>query len=527
MHWIDQKVQKIIERPEPQTIASGISISGHIHIGHSKDVFIADAVARALRDEGVDAKAVWYADDIDPMRRIPWPLEEEDYEEHLGKPYSNIPAPGDEYDSFVDFFANPFLEALPDFGIEAEILHSSEFYDEGRLNEEIRLALENKNLIKDILDKYRSDSLSEDWLPYDPICQNCGRIATTEAYDWEGNYVYYDCEGVEYVDGCGYEGKADFTKGEGKLTWRVEWPARWRRLDVTCEPFGKDHAADGGSYDTGKEIARKVFDIEPPEPIPYEWISLRGEPMSSSKGRVFTLKEWLEVAEPELLRYFIFGSKAMKAKDFDPRNPLLQLYQQFRKVEGVYFDVEEDVPESRRDQMKRIYELSMTGDVSDNYPQRIPIRLATIMVQVASDKEHVINILKRKGVLENPGGWEVELAMERLEKAENWVDKYAPESEKLEVLDEPPEGDEEKLYANQKEALSKLAKEIDNNDYGPVEIHNRVFELSETFDLEPVEVFQSIYISLIGEKHGPRAGNFLTALDDDFVVRRFEKVANS
>ena len=37
---------------------------------------------------------------------------------------------------------------------------------------------------------------------------------------------------------------------------------------VTIEPFGKDHATRGGSYDSGARIVREVFGGEPPLPWP-------------------------------------------------------------------------------------------------------------------------------------------------------------------------------------------------------------------------------------------------------------------
>ncbi len=84
MHWADKAAEKVMDKPGEKVIASGISISGHIHIGHSNDVFIADAVRRSLEKRGEEAKVIWYADDFDPMRRVPWPLSEEDFEEYLG-----------------------------------------------------------------------------------------------------------------------------------------------------------------------------------------------------------------------------------------------------------------------------------------------------------------------------------------------------------------------------------------------------------------------------------------------------------
>lgn len=525
MHWADQVAEKLEGKSESFVVASGISISGHIHIGHSNDVFIADSIKRALKKRGETAKVIWYADDYDPMRRVPWPLPEDEYEKYLGMPYIEIPAPESQYNNFVDFFVTPFLEALGEFGVDPEVYSSAEVYREGLLKEQIRTALENSDKIRDILNQYRSDPLPEGWLPYDPICAECGRISTTTAYDWENNYVLYSCEGTDYVEGCGNEGRADFGKGEGKLTWRVEWPARWDMLGVDCEPFGKDHAAAGGSYDTGEEIAERIFDYEPSEPIPYEWVSLKGEPMSSSKGHVFTLKEWLEVAEPELLRYLIFRSKALKAKDFDPRFPLVELYKEYRQLEDIYFG-KEDTSESMRKQQERIYELSQVEDVPEKYPQRIPFALATVMIQVARDADHVMDILERKGVLEDPEDWEIEWAKERLRRARNWVEKYAPEQAKVKILDELPTDVKEELSAKQKKCLFTLADLLSERSFRPVEIHNKVYEIARENDIEPVKLFRAIYLVLLGKKSGPRVGNFLTALEDDFVIRRFRKAAD-
>jgi len=89
---------------------------------------------------------------------------------------------------------------------------------------------------------------------------------------------------------------------------------RWARFGITIEPFGKDHATAGGSFDTGKEIVRKVYHRDPPHPVVYEWISLKGRgAMHSSKGVVVTINEMLEIVPPDILRYLIARSKPEKA----------------------------------------------------------------------------------------------------------------------------------------------------------------------------------------------------------------------
>nr|AIF21676.1 lysyl-tRNA synthetase (lysK) [uncultured marine thaumarchaeote SAT1000_05_G10] len=40
--------------------------------------------------------------------------------------------------------------------------------------------------------------------------------------------------------GCGHEGEADITKDLGKLSWKVEFAARWQAFDIRFEAYGKD-----------------------------------------------------------------------------------------------------------------------------------------------------------------------------------------------------------------------------------------------------------------------------------------------
>jgi len=529
MHWIDQVAHALLERGKRHVVASGISISGHIHIGHANDVFIADAVRRSLEGLGAEAEAVWYADDFDPMRRIPWPLNDgelaERYKQYFGMPYTNIPSPDPKYESFVDYFSRQFVDSLNDFGIKAKIYSGAGVYRSGLMANLIRTALERAEEIREILNKFREKPLPKGWLPFDPLCENCGRIATTKAISWHGDRVRYWCEGTDYVAGCGHEGEADFTAGGGKLTWRVEWPARWKMLGVTCEPFGKDHAVVGGSYDTGKLIAERIFRCDPPYPITYEWVSLMGKRMSSSHGVVFTLKEWLEVAEPELLRYFIFRSKSTKSKGFDPETTMPDLYDEYDMVEQVYFKKAE-APGGREEQLSSIYEISQTGGVPEQVPQRVPFRFAAVLGQVVgADKEKAVEILGKRKVLVNPTPADVERAMGRISRAINWVQKYAPEHYRFTITPSLTDEVKKSLTAGQKKGLEQLVSDISRQEFTPLELHNHIYEVAKQAGIEPMELFKAIYLALMGRTSGPRAGAFISALERDFVVKRFREAA--
>jgi lysyl-tRNA synthetase class 1 len=528
MHWIDRVARALLNREKKHVIASGISISGHVHIGHCNDVFIADRIRRSLKELGGEGEAFWYADDFDPMRRIPWPLNEgelaEKYKQYLGMPYIDIPSPDPKYRNFVDYFARPFIESFDDFGIEMKIYSGAEIYRSGKMTELIKTALKHTDKIRAILNRYRSKPLPADWLPYDALCEQCGRLATTRSYDWHDTCVRYRCEGPDYVAGCGHDGEADFTRGQGKLTWRVEWPARWKLLGVTCEPFGKDHAVVGGSYDTGKLIAKHVFKCDAPYPVPYEWVSLKGRRMSSSKGVVFTLPQWLEVAEPELLRYFIFRSKPMKAKEFDPGLALLDLYDEYDLVEQVHFGAA--ASDKKKEQFKRIYQLSQLCEISRQPVQRVSFRFATVLSQVMRDEKHAVDVLTSRGVVTDPSEFDIGLALRRLGCARNWVSKHAPERLRFKVVETLPAQAVQRLTKKQKQGLTQLAADLSSRDFTPVELHNHIHELAGKVGLKAPELFKSIYLVLLGREHGPRAGNFISALDKGFIISRFREVAS-
>ena len=85
---------------------------------------------------------------------------------------------------------------------------------------------------------------------------------------WEDPYVLW-------IDNEGKEGRSHIGTAEGKLPWRMDWPAKWAIHGVTCEPFGKDHAASGGSYSTGRRLVN-LLDAEAPIPNTLRMDSTQG-----------------------------------------------------------------------------------------------------------------------------------------------------------------------------------------------------------------------------------------------------------
>ncbi|MDR2873682.1 MAG: lysine--tRNA ligase, partial [Methanobrevibacter sp.] len=487
---------------------------------NSCDIFIANRVGKKLREMGRESETIWLADDYDPLRKVPYPLPA-NYDKYLGIPYYNIPCPDNCCSNFVEHFEKPLFEVLDDYGIDLTYYSLFETYKKGLYKDYIRTALEKSEKIRKIFNQYREHPLKSDWLPYNPICEKCGRVNTTHSYDFNGDIVSYRCD-------CGYEGEIDIKSGNGKLTWRVEWAARWKIFSIICEPFGKDHATAGGSYTVSKIISEEIFNYTAPYPIPYEWISLDGEAMSKSKGVFFTPKQWLSIGPPESLNYFLFRSKPMKHKDFSPKMNFLSFIDQFDKVEKVYYDEEPTPSEKEGEKFKTIYEISKITK-NDTIPFRPAYGFLSVAYQIAGKNlEKIYEILKKNSQLtksfknkdfQDLNEKELNDFENRLNNVINWLDNYAPNFVKFKVMNEIQKVE---LNEKEKEFLKDLSILIEENDFNnPTELHDEMYKVIHNHDLKPQKAFKIIYKVILNQSKGPKAASFIMSLDKDFVIKRF------
>jgi lysyl-tRNA synthetase class 1 len=477
-------------------VATGITPSGPIHIGNMREVLTGDMVYKALRDRGVQAELLYVADDFDPLRKV-YPFLPESYAEYVGRPLSDIPCPCGDHASYAAHFLSPFLSALTELDITPRVFFSSREYRTGAYTAEIAAAMSHAAEIRRILERVSGRTMPADWSPFYPVCSVCKKISQARIleHDEARHSVRYHCT-------CGNEGTADYAKGEGKLVWRVDWPMRWAHFGITVEPFGKDHATAGGSYDTGKEIVRKVYHCDPPHPVVYEWISLKGKgAMHSSKGVVVTINEMLEIVPPDVLRYLIARSKPEKAIDFDPGIGLTSLIDEYDRVS--------------HEGSSREFQLSKVASI----PTRIPFRHMVTVVQIAHNDRGVLQCLARSG-------YDISRAENVLAQAERvraWLRKYAPDQVKFSVKDQLPARLKE-VPRKDLEALRSYTEFLERMEgWGAEEIHNGVYEVAKAEGVDPKQIFEAVYLAFLGQHRGPRLGWFLEALGRDAVMRRLHE----
>jgi lysyl-tRNA synthetase class 1 len=371
-------------------------------------------------------------------------------------------------------------------------------------------------IIKEVLDKaaevrkiyqemYKKE-MPKNWYPFQLYCPNCGKVSTTTVTGWDKEEVTYVCEvdKVKWTKGCGQSGKASPFSNEkgmvGKLPWKIDWPAKWKAIGITIEGAGKDHMSSGGSHDLAKLVCERIINYPVPYPIAYEWLLVGGRKMSSSKGVGVSAHDMLEILPPELIRFLMVRIKVNTQINFDPleKDTIPNLFDDYQKAAEAYFD------KTNKD-LARIFELSQIKEKIQR-PPAVRFSVLAQWVQMPNMEEEI----EKEGLSD----W--------TKYAKNWLEKYAPESEKFTVQKELPEI-ARSLSKNQKELLLKIAGELSEKWDGE-NFQTKIYDLGKELGLSGKETFAAIYSSLLGKDHGPKAAWLILSLEKDFVRKRFKEV---
>ena len=477
--WAERAAQTLGDGPH--VVVSGISVSGNIHAGNLREVLVAEAVANALRERGEEVRFIFHADTIDPLRKIA-PGIPEHFKEYIGHSLSRVPDPEGCHESYAEHFLVPFEEALSEMEMDIEVVRSHELYEDGVYSAVTTEAIENTNELREILQDVTNRNIPEHWSPFLPRTAS-GKVTGARVLEHvpEENKVVY-------VDEDGWEDEADYSRGEGKLGWRVELAARWKALGVTFEPFGKDHTSSGGSTETADRMAGEVFDYPVPGRYEYEWIGLKGRgDMSSSRGIVLLPKDLLEIMPPDAVRRLILGRDPARRFDIDLEDGFPRFMDEYRDRVG-----------------KRLVPF---------------VHLATISQIVDGDIDAAVQILLQGGYREDVSDRQ-ELA-EYLNYARNWAAQWAPESYKFRILalEEAAEAASD-LDDKQLGYLNEVAGLLDVSMDGDL-IQNILYAKAQELDLKPGKAFAAIYTVLLGRKNGPKAGPFIAQVGIWISQQRF------
>ena len=516
MHWSEIIADRIIKRnpdKEEYVCAAGISPSGSIHIGNFRDIATSYFVVRALIKKGKKAKLLFSWDEFDRMRKVPVNVAaiDSDMEKYIGCPYVDVKNPFDtEEKTYAEYFEHEFERSIVKFGINMDYRHQAEMYRSGKYTEHILHSLKKRGEIFDILASHRTQPVQEGereaYYPVSIYCSECGKDTTKIVS------LSDDCTQAEYTCACGHKGSFDFTKDFNcKLAWKIDWPMRWMYEGVDFEPGGKDHASPHGSYDTSKDIAKKIFGYEPPLFQGYEFIGIKGTTgkMSGSSGLNLTPETLLKIYEPEVILWLYSKTEPLKAFDFCFDDGILRQYFEFDKM---YTAVKDG---TANDAQKEIMYNTTVGDrVLETVPMGLLVQLGSVVD---------FNVPMLETVFEKIGTpYKSEQFSERLDKAKYWLENCAPDQvnrlragRNWEVY--------EALNETQKAEIKALFEYISAGGYDLDDLNKKLYAIPKEINGEDLDekalkaiqgtFFKNVYKLLIDKEKGPRLYLFLFAID--------------
>lgn len=504
MNWLNNIVDEAIrQHPDGEIIvSSGVSPSGKYHLGTLREILTAEVIAVELKRRGRQARHLHIVDDLDVFRKVPSGLSAE-YEQYLGMPLCDVPSPAGE-GSYADYYLHDMTSAAKKLHLEMEIVRSHEKYRQGYFVPAIEKALEHLDDVRRVLVEVSGRQLDETWSPIQII--EDGRLKNRQFKSLDATTKV-----ITYLDSEGQERTINYAHGEVKLNWRIDWPARWWMMGVTVEPFGRDHATKGGSYDTGVLLVDQVFNGTAPIPVPYNFINRTGDTkkMSKSAGNTVTATQLLDMLPPEIVWYFILRAAPDKLLFFDEGETLMRLFDEFAALLAN--------PEKTSAEQQLI-DLCMNG-VTQRTVSNIPfthlvasyqasLRDASTTIEVIARTEHAKTAREDAAIITR-----------ELKFIDTWLDTQAPEEVKFSLRKDL---NSTEFTAEQQTFLRELSQKVAQApaDADGAWFHDAIYSFKESLGLAPKEMFQTLYRVLIGKDSGPRAGWFLSLLPREWLVAR-------
>lgn len=522
--WIDKTAHELLEREkalgrklDPIRTESGLGASGFPHVGSLGDAVRAYGVKLAVDQFGARSEYIAFSDDMDGLRKIPAGLPDS-LKSYLGFPVTGIPDPFKCHESYGEHMTSLLLDALDACSIQYTFQSARDVYRKGLLNKEIEDLLLNAKRVGEIIREELGQEKYVEKLPYFPICGECGRIYTTQAYDFllKEKKVLYKCEGLEiqgkWLEGCNHQDEVDYREGGGKLSWvGGEFAARWRAFKVSFEAFGKDIA---DSVRVNDRICKEVLGFDPPMHTRYEmFLDKSGRKISKSAGNVFTPQVWLRYGSPQSLLLLLFkrfvGTRNLDVSDV-PR-----YMSEFDDLEDIYFGRKKVDDQRELAKLRGLYEYCRLMRPPAKPEEHTPYNLLVYAAKIAPKEKRedfIIEQLRRYSYAK--GGITGELKR-RIEYAANWADDFEEITEVAVTLDKEARRAVEEVVA------------LVNSEGTEEGLQNGIYAIARKHRILPRDFFRILYRILLGSDVGPRLGPYMAAVGKANVVQALERALST
>ncbi len=509
-------LKKKIPEQKSWSVKSSSSLSGVLHIGRLSDILRGEAVYRALKEKGFPAEFIYVTEDMDPLRKIPKGVPKK-FSQFIGFPVSDVPDPEGCHKSYAEHFLDGFFSSAEKFlEFFPKKFSMREEYRKGSFNSLIKEIIENTGKVKKIIEETTGARMGENWSPWKPICDSCGNMQTTVVEEVDGKTIHYSCRDYSFekftAKGCGHEGKSSLSNPDGKLVWKSEWAAQWKKWGVCSEGAGKEYEAKNSAFWVNAGICEKILSFPSPEPIFYEHLMVDGVKMSASLGNVVYPQQWLSVSRPETLK-MLFMKRINRARSFS-----------WNDVPGMELELDRALAEAVEKKSSHSGKLT---DFSRTKRPLLPVPVdystAAMVVQLSGSDENAMQRMLDAGFLTGKeSGEQLELLRERVSLARNWVKGFAPEEARFSLKER--EAHEAKDWPMElKDALRESAKVIESAE-SPEELQKSFMGIAKKKSLPPKKFYEALYTALTGKSFGPKAGPLIFALGKEKAAEILKKI---
>lgn len=530
MIWVDRIIEEIQKRfakeiaaNQPLVIRDEKTLSGRVHVGSLRGIVIHGLIAQVLKEKGIDCVFKFELNDFDPMDGLPIYVDQKEYAKHMGKPLYTVPSSEPGHENYPMVFGDELKATVEPMWLPIEWISPRPLYEEGKFNDTIQIALDHAAKIRTIYKEVSGGEKPDNWYPLNIVCENCGRIGTTQVTGWDGMTVEYHCKKtyVEWAEGCAHKGSISPFDGNAKLPWKVEWAAKWKVYGVHIEGCGKDHSAAGGSRQIAARISEEIFNYPNPFDIPYEFLNLAGKKMSSSKGLGAAAKDIADLLPPHLLKLLMMRIVPNRPIDFDPEGKTIpNLFDEYDRLSDHFFKRHKE-PDENFARTFKLTQLDPTKDPKDLWQMRFTI--LSFVLQMPH-----LNLIEEAEKLKGaPLITEEKTALrERAHYVRQWLEKLVPEEYKYVIPNIIPSNLQ--LDEEQKNALKKLLEALNETSlsWDGKTIHETIHAVKETCGIAPKKLFQPLYHMFLGRNSGPQVGWFLSTFERNIVISRlFEAIS--
>ncbi|MCK5719599.1 MAG: lysine--tRNA ligase [Thiomargarita sp.] len=506
-HQEAKRLQKIISNSDkPIIFETGYGPSGLPHIGTFAEVARTTFVMQALKHISPNTKVrlIAFSDDMDGLRSLPENVPNHDQlRPFLGKPLSSIPDPFGKSVSFAHYMNEQLQHFLDSFGFEYEFFSSTQCYQNGTFDQGLKKIMDNYNKIRTLFIATISKEKRENWSPFFPICESCGKIYTTRILNVNNDdyTVTYCCDQAnDNLVPCGHKNTISILGGRVKTGWKIDWALRWATFGVNYEMYGKDLISSAN-------MASKICTIlgaKPPTLYKYElFLDENGAKISKKIGNGISMQQWIKYSPLGGLLNFLLANPN-KAKQMGM--PLLpKIVDDYIKVLGT--EGLDNVNFSRwfvdsvqhRHDATGLENNELSYSLLVNVAQNMGLHDSQLLYQYA--KKYDSNVGQNENFF-------------RLlcEKVINYLQDYELKKEIAEVV----------IDSEYLPYLPELVSIIQNSDQFDTlsgeEIQALLFLIPKKHDLNQPKWFKLLYSILLRKEKGPRLGPFLSMLGKEKVL---------